>query len=108
MYIEAMGPTGIVLTILYTLLRFYSYIVIAAVIASWLINFNVVNYHNNFVRTVMRFLDAATEPVFAAVRRILPPIGGLDFSPLVVLAAIWILQSFVLPYLGLALYRLIG
>ena len=77
------------------LLQIYTYIVLAAVIASWLINFNVVNYHNNFVRMVMRFLDAVTEPVFAVVRRILPPIGGLDFSPFVVLLGVYFLEKLI-------------
>jgi YggT family protein len=108
MYIEAMGPTAIVYTILFYVLQTYTYIVFAAVVASWLINFNVVNYHNNFVRMVVRFLEAVTEPVFAVVRKVLPPVGGLDFSPLVVLAAVWVLTNYVLPYLALSLYRVIG
>ena len=71
------------------MLEFYWWVVIAAVIVSWLIAFNVINTHNNFVRTILRFLDALTEPVFRQVRRLIPPMGGLDLSPLVVLIAIW-------------------
>ena len=63
-------------------LELYKWVVIAAVIVSWLIAFNVINYHNNFVRTVLRILSALTDPVFRQVRRVLPPMGGLDLSPL--------------------------
>ena len=76
-------------------LRIYTYLVIAAVVMSWLINFNILNYHNNFVRSAIRVLDALTEPVFRQVRRILPALGGLDLSPLVVLLGIYFLQNLV-------------
>ena len=75
-----------------TLLEIYKWIVLAAVIVSWLAAFNVINEHNNFVRTALRILYTLTEPVFRPVRRILPPMGGLDLSPIVVLVAIWFLQ----------------
>lgn len=81
------------------LLDIYQWIVIIAVVASWLIAFNVVNLYNGFVRSVVRMLDVLTEPVFGLVRRILPPIAGLDLSPLVVLFAIFYLRSTVVPWL---------
>ena len=64
----------------------------AAVIMSWLVAFNVVNVHNNFARSVLRLLYALTEPVFRPVRKVIPPVGGLDLSPIVVFLAIWFLQ----------------
>lgn len=70
------------------------FLVIAAVVASWLIAFGVLNMQNQFVRQIVRTLDALTEPVFRPVRRIIPPIGGLDLSPIVVLLAIGVLQIF--------------
>ena len=78
--------------LLIQILEFYKWIVIAAVIVSWLIAFNVINYHNNFVRTVLRILSALTDPVFRQVRRVLPPMGGLDLSPIIVFVIIWFLQ----------------
>lgn len=74
------------------LLDFYWWVVIAAVVASWLIAFNVINLHNNIVRSVVRFLDALTEPVFRQVRRIIPVFSGIDISPLIVLLAIWFVK----------------
>ena len=78
--------------LLIEVLEIYKWIVIAAVIVSWLTAFNVINQYNNFVRTMLRILSALTDPVFRQVRRVIPPIGGLDFSPIVVFVAIWFLQ----------------
>ena len=74
--------------LIYQVLGFYSWIIVAAVIVSWLTAFNVINQHNNFVRSLLHMLYALTEPVFRPVRKIIPPMGGLDLSPLVVLFAI--------------------
>ena len=78
--------------LLYEILDFYKWIVIAAVIASWLAAFNVINPNNNFVRSVLRVLISLTEPVFRPIRKVIPPIGGLDLSPLVVFFIIMALQ----------------
>jgi YggT family protein len=75
-----------------TLLEIYTWVVVAAVLVSWLAAFNVINERNNFVRTVMRILYNLTEPVFRPVRRVIPPMGGLDLSPIVVLVAIWFVR----------------
>jgi len=81
-----------VAALLIEILEIYKWIVIAAVIVSWLTAFNVINVHNNFVRTLLRILMALTEPVFRPIRRIIPPVGGLDLSPIVVFVLIWFLQ----------------
>ena len=78
--------------LLIEILEIYKWVVIAAVIVSWLTAFNVINVHNNFVRTLLRILFALTEPVFRQVRKVIPPISGLDFSPIVVFVGIWFLQ----------------
>lgn len=88
-------PINPVIWLIVTLLDIYSWVVLAAVIMSWLLAFNVVNYHNNIVRSVVRFLDVLTEPVFRLVRRFLPTLGGLDLSPIVVFIAIIFLQKLV-------------
>ncbi|HUO90651.1 MAG TPA: YggT family protein [Rhizomicrobium sp.] len=76
------------------LLNLCWFVVIAAVVASWLIAFGVLNMQNQFVRQVVRTLDAITDPVFRQFRRIIPPIGGLDISPVFVLLVIGLLQVF--------------
>jgi YggT family protein len=74
------------------LLDLYWWVVVIAVIVSWLIAFNVINTYNNFVRTLLRALEALTEPVFRRIRKVVPPMGGLDLSPLVVLVVIWFIR----------------
>jgi YggT family protein len=74
-----------IIWLLQALISLYWWIVIIAVVMSWLIAFGVVNTFNPFARGVVRFLDAITEPVFRQIRRVIPPIGGLDLSPLIVL-----------------------
>jgi YggT family protein len=81
-----------IIALINLLLNLYWWVVIIAVIVSWLIAFNVINTYNNFVRSLLRGLEALTEPVFRRVRKVVPPIGGLDLSPLVVLVVIWFLQ----------------
>jgi YggT family protein len=78
--------------LLIELLEIYKWIVIAAVIVSWLTAFNVINERNNFVRTVLRILITLTDSVFRQIRRVIPPIGGLDLSPIIVFVIIWFLQ----------------
>jgi YggT family protein len=78
------------------LIDIYQWVIIAAVIASWLVVFNVVNARNDIVRAILRALDALTEPVFRQVRRVVPSIGGLDLSPIIVLIALWFLQRLII------------
>ena len=85
------GPNPVIALIM-LLLNLYWWVVVVAVIVSWLIAFNVINTYNNFVRSLLRALGSLTEPVFRRVRKVVPPIGGLDLSPMVVLVAIWFIQ----------------
>ena len=81
------------------LLRVMMYIIILQAILSWLVAFNVINTYNDFVRSFLGALDRITEPLYRPFRKILPDFGGLDFSPLVVLLIIGILQGIVIPNL---------
>jgi YggT family protein len=81
------------------LLYILSVIIIAQFVVSILIAFNVVNTHNEFVRSIAIALDRMTEPLYRPIRKIMPDFGALDFSPMVVLILINILQGYVLPTL---------
>ena len=83
-----------ILDLLLTVLR---WIIIIQAILSWLVAFNVINTQSEFVRTVLTALDRMTEPLYRPIRRVLPDLGALDLSPLVVLLVIIILQSIILP-----------
>lgn len=75
-----------------TLIQIYLWVVIAMVVASWLLAFNVLNPRNQFVAMAIRFLHALTEPVLRPIRRILPNLGGIDLSPLVLVLALIFLE----------------
>jgi len=85
--------------LLLRLIDIYIWVVIIAVVMSWLVAFGVINTFNSFARSVVRFLDAVTEPVFRQVRRVIPPIGGLDLSPLIVLILLQFLSYSISYYL---------
>jgi len=81
-----------IIALLMLLLDLYWWVVVIAVVMSWLVAFGVLNTYNHLARSVIRALDALTEPVFRQIRRVIPPIGGLDLSPLIVLIAIWFIE----------------
>ncbi len=88
-----------ILDVILILLDLYMWIVIVAVIVSWLIAFNVINTRNQFVAMVVDFLYRLTEPVFRPIRNFLPNLGGIDFSPLIVLLIIFLLKRYIGDYL---------
>ena len=65
------------------------------IIMSWLISFNVINTRNDFVAAVWRVINAITEPILKPIRKIIPPMGGLDLSPIVVFVIIFFLQNWI-------------
>ncbi len=76
-------------------LNLYTWVLIASAIFSWLFAFNVINSRNQFVDAIGRFLYNVTEPVLRPLRRILPNLGGIDISPVIVLLIIFFLRSFL-------------
>lgn len=82
-----------VFTLIDAILQLYIFIVFAMVIMSWLIGFNVINRHNRFVDAVWRTLMALTEPVLRPIRQMLPSMGGIDISPLILLLGIFFLRE---------------
>ncbi len=74
------------------ILDLYIFVIIAMVIMSWLIGFNVINRHNQIVDMIWRTLVALTEPLLGPIRRAMPNMGGLDLSPLILLFGIYFLQ----------------
>lgn len=83
------------LAVISTVIGIYSWIVIASVIMSWLVNFNIINTNNNFMLMIMEFLYKATEPVLMKIRRFVPIISGFDLSPIVLILFLWFLQAVI-------------
>ncbi len=73
------------------------WIIIIQAVLSWLVAFNIINVSSDFVRTVLVALQRMTEPLYRPIRRIMPDLGALDLSPMVVLLIIIILRSAILP-----------
>ena len=80
-------------------LQLYVYVLIAAAVLSWLIAFGVVNTSNQFVAGLLQLLYAITEPVLRPIRNMLPNLGGIDISPVVVILMIIFIQSVILTNL---------
>lgn len=81
------------------LIGLYTMIVFASVIASWLVAFNVVDPRNPYIGGLLRGIYVVTEPVLRPIRRLLPSMGGIDFSPLILLFGLWFLRDLMNQYI---------
>ncbi len=86
--------------ILLLILDIVWFIILAHVIMSWLINFQVLNLHQQLVAQIWYGLNRLLEPIYAPIRRILPNMGGLDLTPLVVLIAVYALRIILINNAG--------
>ena len=73
-------------------------IMIIQVALSWLIVFNVINVSNPQARNFIDLLQKVTDPIFRPLRKYIPPIGGIDITPIVVIFGIYLLQSLVISF----------
>lgn len=74
------------------LLQVLMWIIVIQAILSWLVAFNVINTHNDFVRSFLHALDRLTRPLYRPIRKLLPDFGGIDFSPIVVILLIYVIR----------------
>ena len=82
------------------ILKLYSYVVIANVIISWLISFNVLNTQNRIVYAVLELTYRLTDPILNKIRRFLPNLGSLDISPIILLLLIWFVEMCMKLYIA--------
>jgi YggT family protein len=75
------------------------WLILASVVLSWLLAFNIVNVNNPMVRQIANGLSRATEPLLGPIRRLLPSIGGLDLSPIILLLGLEFLRRFIIETL---------
>ncbi|HMB78132.1 MAG TPA: YggT family protein [Kiloniellaceae bacterium] len=85
-------------SLIYTVITLYIYILIASAILSWLIAFNVVNMRNQVVATIAEALWRLTEPALRPIRRFLPNLGGLDISPVILILLLIFVQNLLVEY----------
>ena len=82
------------------ILKLYSYIVLANVVISWLVAFNVLNTQNRFVYSILEMTYRLTNPALNKIRRLLPNLGSLDISPVVLLLLIWFIEMCMKLYIA--------
>ena len=82
------------------ILKLYSYVVIANVLISWLIAFNVLNTQNRFVYSVLELTYRLTNPILYRIRLFLPNLGSLDISPVILLLLIWFIEMCMKLYIS--------
>ena len=87
-----------ILYVILIVLDLYIWLLIAAAVLSWLVAFNVVNSRNQFVAMVGDFLFRITEPVLRPIRNMLPSLGGIDVSPVVLILIIILIKDIIVRY----------
>jgi YggT family protein len=93
-----------ILWLIDTVISLYIWILVISAVLSWLVAFRVVNTQNRFVYAVMDFCWRVTEPVLRPIRRILPNLGGIDISPVILILILMFLRNFLLYDLA-AMFR---
>ncbi len=96
------GMLALIQTIIMAL-DIYWWLIIASAIFSWLYAFNVVNPRNQFVGSIGNFLYRVTEPALRPIRKVLPDLGGIDISPIILLLALFFIRQFILTTVAPAL-----
>lgn len=88
-----------ILDIILLILQLYYWVMIAMIVMSWLISFNVINTRNQFVASLWRILNQLTEPVLAPIRRFMPKFSGLDISPIILFLIIFFIERIIAYYI---------
>jgi YggT family protein len=92
-------PMRSILDIILLVLQIYIWLLIAAAVLSWLVAFNVVNTRNQVVHMIGDFLYRITEPLLRPIRNMLPSLGGIDISPVILILVILFLQNVIVRYI---------
>src|SRR3954451_6375986 len=88
-----------ILDVILLALQIYVWLLIAAAVLSWLIAFNVVNTRNPFVHSVGEFLYRITEPALRPIRNMMPNLGGIDISPVILILIIFLIERIIVYYI---------
>ena len=82
-----------VLNLIDSAISIYIWLLIASVVLTWLVAFNVINTRNRFVYAVGDFLHRITEPALRPIRSVLPNFGGIDISPVILILLLYFLRD---------------
>ena len=84
-----------ILLLFYRVIDIYFYILIVNIVLSWLVAFNVVNMQNKFVAIILYATNRLTDPLLNPIRRVLPNLGGIDISPIVLVLVLLFIQDYI-------------
>ena len=82
------------------IIKLYSYVVIANVVISWLVAFNILNTSNRFVYSILEFTYLLTDPILNKIRSFLPNLGAFDISPIILLLLLWFIEMCMKIYVA--------
>ncbi len=88
-----------VVELLLLVIDIYKWVVIGQAVMSWLVAFGVINTYNRFVAQLGEMLFRLTEPALRPIRNLLPNLGGVDISPIILLLLLWFMQRLIVEYL---------
>ena len=80
------------------IINLYQFLLLVYIIATWLVNFNIINVSNRFVYSIMEILYRLCEPSLNIVRRYIPNFGNIDISPVIVYLGLWFLKNLIIEY----------
>ena len=80
------------------IINLYQFLFLIYIIATWLVNFNIINVSNKFVYSIMEVLYRLCEPSLNIVRRYIPNFGNIDISPIIVYLGLWFLKNLIIEY----------
>jgi YggT family protein len=92
-------PMLAVVELLLMIIDLYWWVVIASAVMSWLVAFGVINTRNRFVASVGETLYRLTEPALRPIRNVMPDLGGVDISPVILLLLLWFIERLIVLYL---------
>ena len=87
-----------VLGLIIQIISLYQFLLLVYIIATWLVNFNIINVSNRFVYSIMGVLYRLCEPSLNIVRRYIPNFGNIDISPVIVYLGLWFLRNLIIEY----------
>ena len=80
------------------IINLYQFLLLIYIIATWLVNFNIINVSNKFVYSIMEVLYRLCEPSLNIVRRYIPNFGNIDISPVIVYLGLWFIKNLIIEY----------
>ena len=88
------------LNLISTVITIYIWLLIAQAVLSWLLAFGIVNRHNRAVAVIGDFLWRITDPLLRPIRNVIPDLGGIDISPVILILLLYFLRNLMFEYLA--------